>query len=74
MLAHQAGASRDEYRTIAQRLNKLGYNAIALDQRSGLAFAGVNKKTAALAESNKKSRLYLVAGPDIESEVAWARQ
>ena len=38
VLAHQAGASRGEYRTIAPRLNKLGYNAIALDQRSGRAF------------------------------------
>ena len=59
VLAHQAGASRGEYRTIAPRLNKLGYNAIALDQRSGRAFAGVTNKTAALAKSKKKSRSYL---------------
>ncbi|MGI9261835.1 MAG: hypothetical protein ACR2QR_07355, partial [Woeseiaceae bacterium] len=34
VLAHQAGSSRGEYRTIAPRLNKLGFNAIAIDQRS----------------------------------------
>lgn len=74
VLAHQAGASRGEYRTIAPRLNKLGYNAIALDQRSGRAFAGVTNKTAALAKNKKKSRSYLAARPDIEAGIAWARQ
>ncbi|MEM9354730.1 MAG: alpha/beta hydrolase [Pseudomonadota bacterium] len=74
VLAHQAGASRGEYRTIAPRLNKLGYNAIALDQRSGRAFAGVANKTSALAKAQKKGRSYIAARPDIEAGVAWARK
>ena len=72
VLAHQAGASRGEYLTIAPRLNKLGYNAIALDQRSGRSFAGVANKTAALAQKKKKSRSYLAARPDIAAGIAWA--
>lgn len=74
VLAHQAGASRGEYRTIAPRLNELGYNAIALDQRSGRRFAGVANKTAARAAKKKLSRTYLAARPDIQAGVDWARQ
>ncbi|MEM8975296.1 MAG: hypothetical protein AAGD43_24815, partial [Pseudomonadota bacterium] len=74
VLAHQAGASRGEYRTIAPRLNELGYNAVALDQRSGRAFAGVTNKTSALAKVQKKGRSYIAARPDLEAGIAWARE
>ena len=73
VLAHQAGASRGEYRTIAPRLNKLGFNAIAIDQRSGRTFAGVRNNTAVEAKRKRKARTYLAARPDIDAAIAWAR-
>ena len=54
VLAHQAQASRGEYRTIAPRLNALGYHAIALDQRSGGSFGGVTNRTALIAKKKGK--------------------
>ena len=74
VLAHQAGSSRGEYRTIAPRLNTLGFNAIALDQRSGRTFGGVANQTAALAGRQKKKQTYLAAMPDILAGIAWARE
>ncbi len=35
VLCHQAGSSRNEYDEIAPKLNEMGYNCLALDQRSG---------------------------------------
>jgi dienelactone hydrolase len=35
LLFHQAGSSKSEYEPIAPRLTALGYNALAIDQRSG---------------------------------------
>jgi len=35
ILCHQARWSRGEYREIAPKLNKLGFNCMAIDQRSG---------------------------------------
>ena len=74
VLTHQAGSSRGEYRTIAPRLNKLGFNAIAIDQRSGKTFGGVRNDTAQRAAARGGKRTYAAAIPDIESAVAWARQ
>ncbi|MGI9405560.1 MAG: alpha/beta hydrolase [Hyphomicrobiaceae bacterium] len=74
VLAHQAGASRGEYREIAPRLNALGFNAVALDQRSGGGFAGGANTAFARARKLKKKRTYLAARPDIEAGIAWARR
>ena len=73
VLAHQAQASRGEYRSIAPRLNALGYHAIALDQRSGESFGGVTNRTALIAKNKGKKRGYLAATPDILAGIAWAR-
>jgi len=35
VLFHQAGFSRGEYREITPKLNRLGFNCMAIDQRSG---------------------------------------
>jgi alpha-beta hydrolase superfamily lysophospholipase len=35
LLFHQAGSNRGEYATIGPRLAALGFNALAIDQRSG---------------------------------------
>lgn len=43
LLFHQAGSSKDEYATIAPKLVKAGYSALAIDQRSGGAMFGPNE-------------------------------
>ncbi len=72
VLAHQAGSSRGEYRDIAPRLNALGFNAVALDQRSGDEFGGVRNETAAAA-ARGGDLPYHAAKPDILAGIAWAR-
>jgi dienelactone hydrolase len=73
VLFHQAGYSRGEYRTIAPRLNQLGFNAMAVDARSGEATQGVGNETAAEACKLGKSKSYLDAIPDLKAAVAQAR-
>ncbi|MEQ9335298.1 alpha/beta fold hydrolase [Thalassobaculum sp.] len=73
VLAHMAGASRGEYREIAPRLNRLGYNAVALDQRSGSGFAGIPNETAAAGRARGMRQDYVSAIPDIEAGIAYAR-
>lgn len=73
VLAHMAGSSRGEYREIAPRLNRLGYNAIALDQRSGSSFAGVANRTAEAGRVRGMRQDYVAAIPDIEAGIAYAR-
>ncbi len=46
VLCHQAGWSRGEYKESAIEFNKLGFNCIAIDQRSGNAINGVANETA----------------------------
>jgi len=74
VLAHQAGASRGEYRKIAPRLSELGYNAIAIDQRSGKDFAGVRNGTAQRAAARGVTQNYAAAEPDIAAAIAWVRK
>ena len=49
VLCHQAGWSRGEYRDIAPKLNQLGFNCMAIDQRSGEAVNDVANETFAAA-------------------------
>ncbi|MBL7784659.1 MAG: alpha/beta hydrolase [Chitinophagales bacterium] len=65
LLCHQAGSSKDEYSTIAPRLNELGYNCLAIDQRSGGKKLGGNNPTAIAAQKANKPTDYLSAEQDI---------
>lgn len=49
LLCHQARWSRGEYNEIAPKLNALGFNCLATDQRSGKEVNGVTNETAARA-------------------------
>ncbi|MEO6773380.1 MAG: alpha/beta hydrolase [Kofleriaceae bacterium] len=73
VLFHQAGYSRGEYRTIAPRLNQLGFNAMAVDARSGEAVGGVGNATAASACRLGKPTSYVDAIADLKAAVARAR-
>ncbi|MGH7884173.1 MAG: alpha/beta hydrolase family protein [Thermodesulfobacteriota bacterium] len=74
ILFHQAGWSRGEYNEIAPKLNKLGFNCMAVDQRSGGAVNRVINQTVLEAEKNKKNTTYLDAKQDIEASIKYVRE
>lgn len=67
LLCHQAGYSRGEYLEIAPKLNKLGYNCLAIDQRSGRGVNGVTNETNKAAQSAGLPVGYVAAYPDLEA-------
>ncbi len=73
VLFHQAGWSRGEYIEIAPKLNKLGFNAMAVDLRSGKAVNGITNQTAKGARKAGKQTRYIDALPDMESALLYAR-
>jgi len=72
LLFHQAGFSRGEYRETAPLLNDLGFNCIAIDQRSGKGVNGV--KNEAFLEASKKGvgTNYPDAFPDLVATLTYA--
>ncbi len=74
VLFHQAGASRGEYNEIAPRLNKLGFNCIAVDLRSGEYSRGKDNETAIRASQKNMSTNYADALPDIIAALKYARK
>ena len=74
VLFHQAGWSRGEYLEIAPKLNKLGFNVLAVDVRSGNKVNGVINQTAKRARKAGKGVSYLDAQQDIESTLLYARK
>lgn len=74
VLFHQAGWSRGEYREIAPKLNVLGYNCMAVDQRSGDGVNEVPNETARRAAKAGKGTTYLDARQDMIAALAYARR
>lgn len=74
VLFHQAGASRGEYTEIAPWLNRLGYNCMAIDQRSGKYVRGVENETALRAAEENRPTGYIDALPDIKAALTYARR
>ena len=74
ILYHMADSSRGEYLQIAPELNKLGFNCLAVDQRSGFEEKGVHNLT--MEDARKKGRLlsYAAAYVDVESALAYAKE
>jgi len=73
LLLHQAGYSRGEYREIAPRLTKLGYNCLAIDQRSGYEVNYIKNETAKLAKERGLPTEYLDATQDIEAALDYIK-
>ncbi|MEZ4509695.1 MAG: alpha/beta hydrolase [Eubacteriales bacterium] len=71
LLFHQARYSRGEYLEIASKLNALGYNCLAVDQRSGNAVNGVANETARAAKENNLPAAYEDAYPDLEAALQY---
>lgn len=73
LLFHRAGWSRGEYLEIAPRLNELGYNAMAIDARSGYSIKGVRNKTYKRAWDNRVGTKYTDAAVDVEATIQYAK-
>ena len=73
ILFHQAFSSRGEYKTIAPRLNSLGFNCLAVDQRSGLYCKGIKNQTAAKARKLHFGRKYIHALPDLRASLFYVK-
>lgn len=67
ILFHQAGFSRGEYRETAPLLNDLGFNCIAIDQRSGKGVNGVTNETFVDASKKGLGTKYPDAFPDLKA-------
>jgi len=74
LLFHQAGSSRGEYNEIAPKLNKLGFNCIAVDLRSGEYSRGKDNETAIRAGKAGLATRYSDALPDIIAALHYARK
>ncbi len=72
VLFHQAGWSRGEYKEIAPWLNTLGFNCLAVDQRSGHEVNNVVNATAARAKVAGKGTTYLDAQQDLVAALKYA--
>lgn len=73
VLFHQAGWSRGEYQEIAPILNQLGFNCMAVDQRSGNAVNGVQNQTFVSARRMMKETKYVDALPDMNAAINHAK-
>ncbi|MBI1774753.1 MAG: alpha/beta fold hydrolase [Proteobacteria bacterium] len=70
LLFHQAGSNRAEYATIAPNLLTLGFDALAIDQRSGGSLFGHDNET---VQRLGHSEGYGKAYGDLEAALLWAR-
>lgn len=73
ILFHQAGFSRGEYIETADKFLELGFNCMAIDQRSGDQVNGVINETYKLAKEKNLPTEYMDAMPDIEAAVDFVR-
>ena len=74
VLCHQAGWSRGEYREIAPKLGEMGFNCMAIDQRSGKGINNVDNETAKRAETAGKGTAFLDAEQDMVAALSHARK
>ncbi len=74
LLFHQAWFSRGEYIETAPKLNELGFNCIAIDQRSGKKVNGINNQTCKDAQSKGMKIKYPDAYPDLEASLEYIKK
>ena len=71
LLCHQNGFSRGEYIETAAKLNMLGFNCMAIDQRVGVEVNGIVNETAKDAKDKKKVLTFINAEQDIVAAIDW---
>jgi len=74
LLFHQAGWSRGEYIEIAPRLNRIGYNCLAVDLRSGNTVNNIQNETFLEAKRMMKETNYLAAEIDMKATIEFVRK
>ena len=74
VLFHQARWSRGEYMEIAPKLNELGFNCLAVDQRSGDAVNEVTNETAKRAKAKGLPTRYVDAVGDMLAAIDHAKK
>lgn len=74
VLCHQARFNKFEYDGIAQRLNEMGYNCLAIDQRSGGPIASEQNETNLSATKKGLPVDFLDAAQDITAAVNYASE
>ncbi len=70
LLCHQAGYSHGEYKETAAWFNSIGFNTLAISQRSGNEVNGVVNETALQAAKKDSNVTYLDAEQDIKAAIA----
>lgn len=74
ILFHQAFYSRGEYAEIGPQLNAMGYNCLAIDQRSGNSFQGIANETHQSAAAMKLPTGFEDAYPDLEAALTYVKE
>jgi len=74
VLCHQAGWSRGEYQEIAPKLNEMGFNCYAIDQRSGGGVNDIVNETNKRAANDGKGVAFLDAEQDIVAALKLVRR
>ncbi len=74
LLCHQARFNKFEYEGIAQELNRMGYNCIAIDQRSGGPIANMVNNTYNRAVKLGKETNYIDAEQDIIAAINYSAE
>ena len=74
VLCHQANWSRGEYREIAPKLNELGFNCLAIDQRSGKSVNDIDNLSVKKAREAKKGTDFPDAEQDMIAALKWAKE
>lgn len=74
ILFHQAGWSRGEYMEIAPKLTKMGYNCLAVDQRSGMIVNERLNHTAREAKKEGKKTEFIDAYQDVEAAISYVKK
>ncbi|MCT4602776.1 MAG: lysophospholipase [Marinifilum sp.] len=71
LLCHQARFNKFEYSGIAEKLNEMGFNCMAIDQRSGGPIGKTQNETYLRAVKKELAIDYLDAEPDIRAAIQY---
>ena len=74
ILFHQANYSRGEYKETAPKLEKLGYNCLAVDLRSGNEVNYIQNETAAKAREKNLPIEYIDAEKDMIAAIEYVKK
>lgn len=74
ILFHQEGASRGEFKSIADRFIKMNYNCLAVDLRSGERYGFVINETASRAREKSYSNSLIESLKDIKASISYIKK